>query len=316
MLIPQGPSAALRPESRALSHGVMFASIANMAWAAQVFYWPLVSPADPVELLAHRVVWSALFCVVCVVVLRQQYRLLDLFGNARQVVLLGGAGACLSTGWGLFIYAVIAGRVVETSLGLFLIPLGMVLAGVVGFGERLRHTQWAAVGTGVLATGALSLGYGHVPWVALGLCSLMVAYAMLKKQAQAPVLEGFSVECLLMAVPALALLAWLIASGHHTVGTISVSHTALVAASGIITTVPLLAYAASLKRLPLTLLGPLQYLNPMAQFVIGVTVLSEDMSAMRWLGFALVWLALAVFTVDSIRHRQQRRLADTAEAAT
>ncbi len=314
------PGLSLTPHAQshahALSHGVMFCLIANAAWATQVLYWPLVEPAGPVELLAHRIVWSALICIMCVVALRRRPQLADLLGDRRQVLLLGAAGACLGAAWGLFIYAVLAGRVVESSLGLFLLPLGMVLTGVVGFGERLRWGQWTAVGTGAIATGALAVSYGRLPWIALSLCVLTVGYALLKKLAQASVLEGFSVECLLMAGPALAFLVWLVISGHNTVGTISLSHTALVVASGIFTTIPLLAYAASLTRLPLTLLGLLQYLNPLAQFAIGVVVFREDMSSTRWLGFALIWLALAIFSADSIRHQQQRRLADTAEAAT
>lgn len=291
-----------RTRSSATTSGVGFVLLANALWAAQPLFWPLVDESGIVELIAHRVCWSAAFCVVAVVLIGpRQTGLRSLGARPRQVSLLAAAGVCLAAAWGVYVYAVNSGQVVEASLGMFMIPLCTVLAGALAFGERLRLTQWVAVGGTCAGTMVLTLSYGRPPWIALTLSSLMTLYAVLKKRAAAPVLAGLTVECLAVVPPAACVIGWLAATGTSTFGQTSFGHTALVAASGLITAVPLLAYAAGIARLPLTTIGILQYLNPTAQFLLGVFVRAEHMSSAHWIGFTILWLAVGIFMTDSAR---------------
>lgn len=185
-----------------------------------------------------------------------------------------------------------------------MVPLSTVLAGVLVFRERLKPGQWAAVGLAVAATSVLTAAYGRPPWIALALCLLMAVYAVLKKLAAAPVLEGFTLECLAVLPLAVGFICWLAATGEVTVSQVSAGHTALAVCSGVMTTVPLLLHAASITSLPLFVVGVVQYLNPTVQFVLAVTVIGEQMTSARWWGFALVWVALAIFTASSLPHRR------------
>ena len=294
-----------RPSTRA--SGVSFALTSNLAWAAQPLYWPLVGASGPVELVAHRVFWSALVCVIAVLLIRaRRTGFRQVIRQPRAVALLSASGACLTAAWGVYIYAVITDRVIEGSFGLFLIPLATVLAGVFVFGERLRVVQWVAVGGTCAGTVVLTVSYGRLPWIGLATCGLMTVYAVLKKKTRAPVLEGFTVECLAVVPLAFGVIGWLIATGGDTVGRVSIGHTALVAASGLITAVPLLAHAAGLVRLPLVTVGVLQYVNPTAQFLLAVLVLNETISTAHWVGFAIVWASIAVFASDTVRLARRR----------
>lgn len=296
-----------RHHDRQLTAGLLFALVTNLVWVGQPLYWPLVGSSGPVELLAHRVMWSAVLCSAVVMVgSRQRARFKAVVQRSRRLGLLAVCGVLMTTGWGIYIYAVNSGQVVEASLGLFMIPLVTVLAGVIGFGERLRAAQRVAVLAALAATVVLTVGYGQPPWIALILSALMAGYNVVKKRAAAPALEGFTVECLVVVPAALVYLTFLLASGGDTVISGGPGHFALVAASGLITAVPLVAHAASLIRLPLVTIGVLQYLNPTGQFLLGVLVRNEDMPLSRWIGFALVWTAVAVFAVGSIPRRGQR----------
>lgn len=266
----------------------------------QVLYWPLVDATGPVELLAHRVIWCAVACLLAVLAAsRRRQGLRAILRQPRRLGLSAAAGGCLSVAWGIYIYAVNSGQVVEGSLGLFMVPLATVLAAVAVFGERLRVAQWGALGAAVMATGVLTVGYGRLPWIALTLSALMAVYATLKKKAAAPTLEGFTLECLTVAPLALGCLAILAATGRDTAVSISATHALLIVASGLVTAVPLLCHAASLHRLPLSVVGVLQYLNPTGQFLMGVLIRHEDMPASRWLGFGLVWSAVVAVVITS-----------------
>ena len=266
-----------------------------------MLYWPLVDAAGPDELLAHRVVWSLLFCLVFGVALRRWRELWALLRRPVVVGLLAVASVALTVAWGVYIHAVNTDRVVESSLGLYLIPLSTALVGVAVFGERLRPLQWVAVGGAAGATVVVAVGYGRPPWIALALCGLMAVYALVKKRAAAPAVAGFTVECLVATPVALAYVGWLAATGHGTVGVLGWRHTALVVASGLMTAVPLIAHAATINLLPLAVVGVLQYLNPTLQFLLGALVLDEPVGPARWAGFAAIWVALLVFAVDQVR---------------
>jgi chloramphenicol-sensitive protein RarD len=275
-------------------------------------YWPLLEPAGAAEILAHRIVWSLLTMVVLVVASRRLPQLRALFARHRARNLLTVAAVVIAVNWGTYIYGVNNHRVVETSLGYFINPLVTVLMGVLILRERLRPWQWVALGIAFVAVLGLTIEYGHPPWVALTLAFSFGTYGLAKKQADVEAIESLTFETLVLVPVALGYLLWLGGSGNfvgHGVG-----HSFLLASTGIVTAVPLLCFGAAAIRVPMTTLGLLQYLAPILQFLLGVTLLDEHMSTMRWLGFALVWVALLIFTVDAGQFR--RRQAQLTAAAS
>jgi chloramphenicol-sensitive protein RarD len=196
------------------------------------------------------------------------------------------------------------GRVIETSLGYFINPLVTVMLGVFVLGEALRRWQWAAIGFGAVAVGVLTADYGRPPWVALTLAGSFATYGFLKKQARLGAVESLGAETLILAPVALAFLLWLEAAGRGTFGHAGVPNALLLAGTGVVTAIPLLLFGGAATRLSLTTLGILQYLGPALQFVFGLLIFHEPMSRAGWAGFVLVWVALAIFTVDGVRHHR------------
>lgn len=268
-------------------------------WGLFPLFWPLLEPAGAVEILAHRMVWSLLFVVALLVVRRRLSGVLRL--SRRQYLLLAAAAVVITVNWGVYIWGVNSGHVVETSLGYFINPLFTVLLGVVVLRERLRRLQWVAVGIGALAVAILTVDYGRLPWIALVLAVSFGTYGLIKKQAGVGALEGLTVETAVMFLPATAFLVALQLRGDATFGHAGVGTDLLLGAAGIVTAIPLLCFGAAAIRVPLTTLGLLQYLAPVLQLLIGVLVRHEPMPPARLAGFAVVWVALAVFTVDSVR---------------
>ena len=295
--------------------GFLFGIAAYLLWGGFPLYWPLLEPAGSVELLAHRILWSVVTLGVLVLVLRRSRQFRALFGDRRVFLLLALAAVVITVNWGTYIYGVTNDRVVETSLGYFINPLVTVLMGVVLLGERLSRPQWVAIGVGGLACLVLTVDYGHPPWIALVLAFSFGTYGLAKKQAGAEAVESLTLETLLVAPLALCYLAWLVAHDQSTFGTEGTGHALLLMSAGLVTALPLLCFGAAAIRVPLVTLGLLQYLAPVLQFLLGVLWFQEDMSTGRWIGFALVWVALAIFTFESIRHRrQQLRVAAEAVA--
>ncbi len=287
---------------------------AYVIWGAFPLYWPLLEPAGSVELLAHRVVWSVITLAVLLVLLRRRRQFRELFTDRRVLGMLTLAAFVITLNWGTYIYGVTNDRVVETSLGYFINPLVTVLMGVLLLGERLRPLQWSAIGIGALACLVLTFDYGHPPWIALVLAFSFGTYGLAKKQAGAEAVECLTFETLLIAPFALAYLGWLSSRGDSSFASEGWGHALLLMSAGLVTAVPLLCFGAAAIRVPLVTLGLMQYLAPVLQFVLGVFYFHEDMSSGRWIGFALVWVALSIFTFESLRNRRHLlRLA--AEAA-
>ncbi|WP_066942247.1 EamA family transporter RarD [Microtetraspora fusca] len=301
------------PESR---RGVLYGIAAYAMWGLFPLYWPLLKPAGAVEILAHRMVWS-LVAVLAILGVRRHWSWIRSI-TRRQLLLLTLAAVVISTNWGMYIYAVNTGHVVESALGYFINPLVSVLLGVVIFRERLRPWQWAAVGLGALAVLVLTLDYGRLPWIALVLAASFGTYGLVKKAAQVDAAESLTIETLVLLVPALGYLVVLQANGSGTFVDHGAAHIALLVGAGLITAVPLLFFSAAAIRVPLTVVGLLQYIAPVLQFLCGVLVLRETMPGSRWIGFAIVWLALCVFTWDGLRTaraaRREARTAPTLEA--
>lgn len=273
-----------------------------------------MEPAGATELLAHRVAWSAVVMALLVVVARRGPQLRAILRSRRQRTLLATAAVVISVNWGVFIWGVNNGHVVETSLGYFINPLVTVVFGVLLLGERLRRPQWAALGLAGAAVAALAVDYGRPPWVALALAFSFGTYGLLKKKAWVGAVEGLTVETLVVAPVAVAFLAWLAAAGRSHALADPPWHLVLLSTSGVVTALPLIFFGAAATRVPLTTLGLLQYVAPTLQFLLGVFFFHEQMPPARWAGFLGIWVALALFSADSLRQRQLTRLQVEASA--
>ncbi len=285
--------------------GLLYGLSAYLLWGLFPLFWPLLEPADPLEILACRI----LFCFIVIAVLLAVRHQLSGIGRLDRgtVLRLCAAGVLIAVNWGVYIWGVNNGHVIETSLGYFINPLVTIGLGVVILHERLRAVQWAAVGLGVVAVAVLSFDYGRPPWIALALASSFGAYGFIKKGVRASPPEGLFIEGAVTSVPALVILAVLALAGDASfVGhAANPGHLILLISAGPITAVPLLFFAAAATRLPLSMMGLLQYVTPTMQFLIGVLVLRETTSFALLCGFALVWIALAILSFDGVRHRHQ-----------
>ncbi|MGP3936080.1 EamA family transporter RarD [Nonomuraea sp. KM88] len=284
-----------------LRRGVLFGAAAYTMWGLFPLYWPLLKPSDAVEILAHRMVWSLVAVAAVLAVRRHWSWFRELARRPAKLGLLSLAAVVITVNWGTYIYAVNTGHVVESALGYFISPLVNVLFGVVLLRERLRPLQWTAVGFGALAVLVLTVDYGRPPWIALTLGMSFGVYGLVKKRANVAATESLAVETLVLLLPALGYLLFLQGTGAATFGTEGVWHAALLASGGLVTAVPLICFGAAAIRVPLSTMGLLQYIAPILQFACGVLIVQEVMPPSRWIGFAIVWVALAVFTYDSLR---------------
>ena len=285
--------------------GLLYGLSAYVLWGLFPLFWPLLEPANPLEILACRIV----FCfVVIAVLLAARHELAGMRRLDRGTVLrLCAAGIAVAINWGVYVWGVNNGHVIETSLGYFINPLVTIALGVVILHERLRAVQWTAVGLGVVAVVVLSVDYGRPPWIALALACSFGTYGFLKKGVRASPPEGLLIEGAVTSIPALIILAALALAGQATfVGhAAGAGHILLLIAAGPVTAVPLLFFAGAATRLPLSTMGLLQYVTPVMQFAIGLLILRESTSFALLCGFSLVWIALAILGFDGVRHRQR-----------
>ncbi|MET8000714.1 EamA family transporter RarD [Nonomuraea glycinis] len=295
-----------------MRRGVLYGVAAYILWGLFPLYWPLLKPSGAVEILAHRMVWSLVAVVAILAVRRHWSWIKGLVAQPRKLGLLTLAAVIITVNWGTYIYAVNTGHVVEAALGYFINPLVSVVFGVVLLRERLRRLQWVAVGFGALAVLVLAVNYGRPPYMALVLAVSFGAYGLIKKQANVGAGESLTVETLVLLLPALGYLVFLQQAGQATFGTEGVGHLLLLVGAGVITAVPLMLFTAAANRVPLSTIGLLQYIAPVLQFLCGVLIAKETMPPSRWIGFSLVWLALAIFTYDSFRTARAARIARSA----
>ncbi|WP_327269296.1 EamA family transporter RarD [Streptomyces sp. NBC_01218] len=277
-------------------------------WGLVPLFWPLLKPSGAAEILAHRMVWSLAVVGVVLLVLKRWAWIGELLRQPRKLALITAAAAVITVNWGLYIWAVNNGRVVEASLGYFINPLVTIAMGVLLLGERLRPAQWIAVATGVAAVLVLAIGYGRAPWVSLVLAFSFATYGLAKKKVNMGGLESLAAETAVLFLPALGFLMWLAARGETTFTSGGgAGHGLLLASTGLVTAVPLIAFGAAAIRVPLSTLGLLQYLAPVFQFALGVAYFHEEMPPERWAGFALVWVALTLLTWDALRTARRSR---------
>ena len=295
--------------------GYLYGFGAYLMWGFFPLYLKLLQPAGPMEILAHRIVWSVVFVALLLGALRNVGFLRALLRRPWAMAGIVAAAALIAVNWGTYIYGVNSGRVVETALGYFINPLVVVLLGVTVLRERLRPLQWVALGISGSAVVVLTVDYGHLPWLALTLAFSFAGYGLVKKRLGLPAAEGLFVESAVLALPALGYLAWLTRNAELAFGHVSAGHTALLVLAGAATAIPLLLFAGAANRLPLTGLGMIQYLAPILQLACGVLIFNEPMPPARLAGFALVWVALVVFTADAVRHARHNRARTRAAAA-
>ncbi|MEU3253723.1 EamA family transporter RarD [Streptomyces sp. NPDC006997] len=288
-------------------------------WGLVPLFWPLLKPAGALEILAHRMVWSLAVVAVALLVIRRWDWARELLRQPRRLGLVAVAAAVITVNWGLYIWAVNTGHVVEASLGYFINPLVTIAMGVLLLKERLRPVQWVAVGTGFAAVLVLSVGYGRPPWISLALAFSFAVYGLVKKKVNLGGVESLAAETAIQFLPALGYLLWLTSRGDSTFSTGTTGHAALLAATGLVTAAPLVCFGAAAIRVPLSTLGLLQYLAPVFQFLLGIFYFHEAMPPERWAGFALVWLALTLLTWDAwrrVRRSRPRPLEELADVVT
>ena len=288
---------------------------AYVLWGLFPLYWRELDHSGAIELLAHRIVWSLISIALLVVVLRHYGQVRAILAEPRRRWPLVAGAVLISVNWGVYIWGVEQNRVVETSLGYFITPLFTVLLGVFVLGERLRAIQWTALAIAFVAVVGLTIEAGRPPWIAIALTLSFGFYGLLKKKAGAGALEGMAVESATMAPVAAIAIVVMSLQGHSTVTEHGGGYLALVLLSGPITAVPLLLFGSAATRVSMTTLGLLNYIAPIMQFVVGVTLFHEHMSTMRWVGFGLVWTALALFTWDGLARRRRVVAPDVAASA-
>ncbi|MEU6245460.1 EamA family transporter RarD [Streptomyces sp. NPDC047024] len=284
-------------------------------WGLVPLFWPLMKPAGAMEILAHRMVWSLVFVAAALVFVRRWAWAGELLRQPRRLGLIALAAAVITVNWGVYIWAVNAGHVVEASLGYFINPLVTIAMGVLLLKERLRPVQWAAVGVGFAAVVVLTVGYGQPPWISLCLAFSFAIYGLVKKKVGLGGVESLAAETAIQFLPALGYLIWLSAHGGATFTTNGPGHAALLASTGIVTALPLVCFGAAAIRVPLSTLGLLQYLAPVFQFVLGILYFHEEMPPERWAGFALVWIALILLTWNAMRSARRARVVARSAAA-
>lgn len=295
-----------------MNSGVTAALLAYGLWGLMPLYFRLMAPATAIEVVAHRIVWS-LALLLLWLGLRGQLGPLWRRLDARLLARLALAALLVSINWLTYVWAVTHGRTLDASLGYFLLPLFNVALGVLLLGERLTRGEWIGVMLAALGVGYLALVSPRLPWVALVLAASFGVYGLVKKQTELPAAEGMALETGLIALPALAVLGWLATRGQLAFGQAGAGTDALLISTGLMTTVPLVAFAVAARRLTLAALGMLQYISPTLQFLLGVFVLHEPVDAQRLAGFAAVWLGLLVFSAGAYRrHRTRLRHANAA----
>jgi len=286
--------------------GVWIAIAAYVAWGLMPLYWHLLKVVPAMQIMAHRVVWSALLVCGWLGIKYGRGWLRETLSRPRAAPLLALSGVLIAVNWGLYIWAVNAGHVVESALGYFINPLLNVVLGVAVLKERLNRVQWLSVGIATIGVLWLTFSYGRFPWIALALACSFGAYGLVRKLLGVPPVRGLGVESLWLLLPALAFLLWSEASGsghllpHADAPSWGWDVLGLLVFGGVLTSLPLIGFAAAVQRIPYSLVGLLQYISPTLQLLVGVLVLHEPFGGERAVGFAVIWIALALYAADGL----------------
>ena len=289
--------------------GLALGLSAYLFWGAFPIFIRMLEPAGALEIVAHRAAWSLGVCVLALALTRSLPSVLPALRDRRTLATLSVAAVLIALNWLIYVYGVGSGRTVDTALGYFINPITTILLGVFVLGERLRPAQWSACAVGAAAVVVIAVGYGELPWIALCLAASFGLYGLAKNRVGRTVgaLPGLAVETAVLFPVAVGYLVYLGATNAGTFGD-DLVHGALLAMSGPLTAGPLFLFGAAARRLPLSVIGMLQYVAPILQLAVGVLVFAEPMPPERWAGFVLVWIAIAILTIDGYRHRAPRGL--------
>ena len=280
---------------------------AYVMWGLVPLYWPLLKPASAMEILAHRVVWSLVFLLIIVYFKKLFSDIKSALFDKRIMILLFFASIFITINWGVFIWAVNNGHVIETSLGYFINPLVSVALGVIVLKEKLRALQKVAVSLTFVAVTFLTLTLGHPPYIALSLAFSFGFYGLVKKMANVKAIPSLTLESL-MITPFFAIFLYYLASQNElSFVNLGPVHSFWLATAGIVSVIPLMLFSTAVLRIPLVVLGLLQALGPIIQFLLGYFVFNEPMITARWVGFLIVWLAVSVFSYDAVRTYQSNK---------
>jgi chloramphenicol-sensitive protein RarD len=278
--------------------GLAAAIGAYALWGVFPLYWFLLKSVPSLQIIAHRVIWCGVFVIGWLLLRDGRDWLRRALSGARVGRMLVASSLLIGVNWGIYIWAVTHGHVVESSLGYFINPLVSVVIGVLLLKERLNRAQWTAVGIATLGVLWLAAMHGEPPWISLALALSFAFYGLLRKIAAVDALPGLAIENLVLFVPALAWLLWAQWQGDGRFGQGNTSQDLLLVFGGALTALPLVGFAYAARRIPYSLVGILQYISPSLQLVCGVLLLGERFSAMQAVGFACIWLALLIYALD------------------
>ncbi|MFN8597465.1 MAG: EamA family transporter RarD [Anaerolineae bacterium] len=283
-----------------MNKGLWYGIGAYGAWGLLPIYWKWLHQVPALQLIGHRIIWSFVALTIVLLMLRQwrTFRAEALKPRVLRVYVL--AAVFIGINWFVYIWAVNAGYIVETSLGYFINPLLNVLMGVIILRERLRPMQWVPVGLAAIGVAYLTIVYGSLPWIALTLAFSFGLYGLVKKLAPLGSLHGLTLETGVLFLPILAYLIFAEVNGQGVFLHTDLIHDLLMIGAGPVTVIPLLMFASAVKRIPLSTVGILQYIAPTLQFLLGVLVYGEAFSSSQFVGFGLVWLALIIFTGENL----------------
>ena len=289
-----------------MNSGFWYALGAYVVWGVLPIYWKWLQQVPAIQVIGHRIGWSFLLLFGFVLVTRQwgQFRT-SLNWRVAGIYLI--AGVLLSVNWLIYIWAVNAGYIVETSLGYFINPLLSVVFGMLFLDERLRPAQWLPIGLAAGGVVYLTVTYGSLPWIALSLAVTFGLYGLVKKLAPLGSLYGLTLETGFVFLPAICYLLYIEMQGHGGFTNIGVQVDMLLVGAGIVTTTPLLLFAAATRRITLTMLGIMQYIAPSIQFLIGVFLYKEPFTLTKLIGFAMVWAALFIFWFEGVVARKRAK---------
>lgn len=286
--------------------GILSAALAFLCWGLFPIYFHALGDVPPTQILAHRMLWSLLF-LLAVLGWRRQWAWLEIVRKPRVLGSFIASAFLLSANWLVYIWAVTNGHVVESALGYFINPLVNIMLGYLILHERLRRAQWGAIALAAVGVAWLTWQAGTVPWIALALAFSFGAYGLLRKTAALGALEGLSFETMVLFPVALGYFVWLTLQGQNVfLNTDSLTTQALLVAAGPTTAIPLLLFASGARKIPLSVLGLLQYLSPTLQFLLGVWMFNEPFSGTRLVGFLFIWAALALFAAEGLLHHRRQ----------
>jgi chloramphenicol-sensitive protein RarD len=289
-----------------LNKGIVFGISAYLIWGFFPAFFKALQEVSALQIMFHRVVWSFVFVVVVILVKRDWAALKAQIGSLKILLIYGTAAVLLAVNWWIYIYGVNSGQVLETSLGYFLNPLINVAMGVVLLKEKLRPAQWVPVGMASAGVLYITLQYGKLPWIALGLAILFALYGLVKKVAPLGALYGFTVETAVLILPSLGYLMFVESQGSGSFGHSGVSTAVLLVLSGAVSAVPLLMFAAAARLIPLYMMGILQFIAPTCQFLLGVLAYHEPFTPTRVVGFSIIWAALLFYWLEGMIAQRRR----------